>query len=69
MDMHSVLIAFGMTLVAGLSTGIGSLMAFVAKHTDTRFLSLSLGLSAGVMIYISFMELTFNLMFLSKAGR
>lgn len=57
MDMHSVLIAFGMTLVAGLSTGIGSLMAFVAKHTDTRFLSLSLGLSAGVMIYISFMEL------------
>lgn len=46
-----------MTLFAGLSTGIGSLIAFVAKRTNTNFLSLSLGLSAGVMIYVSFMEM------------
>ena len=50
-------IAFGLTMIAGLSTGIGSLLAFLAKKTNTKFLSASLGLSAGVMIYVSFMEL------------
>jgi len=57
MDSQTVTIAFLMTLFAGLSTGIGSLIAFVAKRTNTNFLSLSLGLSAGVMIYVSFMEM------------
>jgi ZIP family zinc transporter len=57
MDNQSILIAFLLTLFAGLSTGIGSLIAFVSKHTNTNFLSLSLGLSAGVMIYVSFMEM------------
>lgn len=57
MDNHSILIALLLTLFAGLSTGIGSLIAFVAKRTNTNFLSLSLGLSAGVMIYVSFMEM------------
>ncbi len=52
-----ILLAFGMTLVAGLSTGIGSCIAFLAKKTNTKFLSSALGLSAGVMIYVSFMEL------------
>lgn len=54
---NTLLIAFGMTMIAGLSTGIGSLIAFVAKRTNTKFLSTALGLSAGVMIYVSFMEL------------
>lgn len=49
--------AFGVTMLAGLSTGIGSAIAFFTKKTKTKFLSLSLGLSAGVMIYISFVEL------------
>jgi len=53
----SFLIAFGLTLIAGLSTGIGSAMAFFAKKTNTNFLSVALGFSAGVMIYISFVEL------------
>ena len=57
MDNQTILIAFLLTLFAGLSTGIGSLIAFVAKRTNTNFLSLSLGLSAGVMIYVSFMEM------------
>lgn len=57
MDNQAILIAFLLTLFAGLSTGIGSLIAFVSKHTNTNFLSLSLGLSAGVMIYVSFMEM------------
>ena len=52
-----ILIAFALTLFAGLATGIGSLVAFLTKRTNTRFLSLTLGFSAGVMIYISFMEL------------
>jgi len=53
----SFLIAFTLTLIAGLSTGIGSAMAFFAKKTNTNFLSVALGFSAGVMIYISFVEL------------
>ncbi len=55
--MNDVAFAFCITLLAGLSTGIGSLIAFVAKSTDRKFLSFSLGLSAGVMIYVSFMEI------------
>lgn len=54
---QNILIPFLLTLFAGLATGIGSLIALVAKHTNKRFLSFSLGLSAGVMIYVSFVEL------------
>ena len=57
MDQQTILFAFLLTLIAGLSTGIGSLIAFMAKRTNTNFLSLALGLSAGVMIYVSFMEM------------
>lgn len=53
----NVLIAFALTLFAGLSTGIGSAIAFFAKKTNKRFLSISLGFSAGVMIYVSFVEI------------
>lgn len=53
----NVLFAFGLTLFAGLSTGIGSAMAFFTKTTNTRFLSTALGFSAGVMIYVSFTEI------------
>jgi ZIP family zinc transporter len=49
--------AFGLTLFAGLSTGIGSALAFFTKSTNTRFLSISLGFSAGVMVYVSFVEI------------
>jgi len=54
---HDVLIALLLTLFAGLATGIGSLIAFFAKSTNKKFLSFSLGLSAGVMIYVSFVEI------------
>ncbi len=54
---EAILFAFGLTLIAGLSTGIGSAMAFFAKRTNTKFLSLALGFSAGVMIYVSFVEI------------
>jgi ZIP family zinc transporter len=57
---NNVLIAFGLTLFAGLATGIGSALAFFAKRTNTKFLSLALGFSAGVMIYVSFVEIFFK---------
>lgn len=53
----NVWLAFGLTALAGLSTGIGSAIAFFAKKTNTKFLSVSLGFSAGVMIYVSFVEI------------
>lgn len=57
MSTQTILIAFGLTLIAGLSTGIGSMLAFFTKRTNTKFLATSLGFSAGVMIYVSFMEM------------
>lgn len=57
METSTILIAFGLTLFAGLSTGIGSAIAFFARKTNTRFLSVALGFSAGVMIYVSFVEI------------
>jgi len=56
-ETKDVLFAFGLTLFAGLSTGIGSALAFFAKRTNTRFLTASLGFSAGVMIYVSMVEI------------
>lgn len=53
----TILQAFLLTLFAGLSTGIGSLLAFNKKATSKTFLSFALGLSAGVMIYVSFVEI------------
>ena len=55
--MNNVLLAFTLTLIAGLATGIGSLMVLFTKKTDKKFLSFSLGLSAGVMLYVSFVEI------------
>ena len=55
--MNNILQAFFLTLLAGLSTGIGSGIAMVARRTNRRFLSVSLGFSAGVMIYVSMIEI------------
>lgn len=52
-----ILFAFGLTLFAGLSTGIGSIMSFFSKQFSPRFLAGSLGFSAGVMIYVSLVEI------------
>jgi zinc transporter, ZIP family len=56
-EFSAVLFAFGLTLFAGLSTGIGSAIAFFARQTNTKFLAVSLGFSAGVMIYVAFVEI------------
>ncbi len=57
MDQSNVLFAFLLTLFAGLATGIGSILALLTKKTSRRFLSASLGFSAGVMLYVSFAEI------------
>lgn len=55
--MNNIWIALGLTLFAGLATGIGSIVAFTAKRTNYRFLSVATGFSAGVMLYVSFVEI------------
>jgi zinc transporter, ZIP family len=59
-ETSTILLAFGLTLFAGLATGIGSALAFFTRTTNTRFLSVALGFSAGVMIYVSFVEIFFK---------
>jgi ZIP family zinc transporter len=58
--MTDVWIAFGLTVFAGMATGIGSVIAFTARRTNYRFLSVATGFSAGVMLYVSFVEIFFK---------
>ena len=53
----NVLFALSLTVLAGLATGVGSIIALFAKTTNTKFLAGSLGFSAGVMIYVSMIEI------------
>ena len=53
----NVIFSLLLTLFAGLSTVIGSILAVFVKKTNTKFLSFSLGFSAGVMIYVSMVEI------------
>ena len=57
MNPSTVLTAMILTLIAGLSTGIGGLLSMFQKRSSSHFLCASLGFSAGVMIYLSFMEI------------
>jgi len=54
---ENVSFALLLTLLAGLSTGIGSTIAFFISKPKPQHMSLILGFSAGVMLYISFAEL------------
>lgn len=55
--MENFWLALGLTVFAGMATGIGSAIAFFAKTDNYRFLSISTGFSAGVMLYVSFVEI------------
>jgi len=57
MNTDNLIFALGLTLFAGLSTGIGSIMAFLSKKFNPKFLAGALGFSAGVMIYVSLVEI------------
>jgi len=57
MTSENILFALGLTVFAGLATGIGSVMSFMSKKFNPKFLAGSLGFSAGVMIYVSLVEI------------
>lgn len=57
MDSTNILFAMILTTLAGLSTGIGGLFVMFFKKINIKAVSISMGFSAGVMIYISFVEL------------
>lgn len=50
-------IAFSLTMLAGLTTAIGGAIAFVTKKDNLKALSVALGFSAGVMIFISLVDI------------
>lgn len=74
MQADNILFALGLTMFAGLATGIGSIMAFFSKKFNPKFLSAALGFSAGVMIYVSLIEIfakaktSLSLLYGNKAG-
>ena len=56
----SVAGALFLTTLAGAATVLGAASAFFTRRTNTKVLSVALGLSGGVMVYISFVELLAN---------
>lgn len=54
---NSYLIAFILSTIAGLSTVIGGFVTFFIKQNSLKFLSFGLGLSAGVMLFVSLVDL------------
>ena len=57
MEPNNWILALSLSLFAGLSTGIGGLFVLLFRTTNKKFLSVALGFSAGIMIFISFMEI------------
>lgn len=53
----AVAAALAISLLAGLSTGLGGLAVVLKRSPGPKFLAAALGFSAGVMVYISFVEL------------
>lgn len=56
-ELEPYAIALLLSLLAGLSTTIGSLVALFMKKPNPKFISFIMGFSAGVMILIAFVEL------------
>ena len=54
---HNYAIALLITFLAGLATAIGSVVAFILKRDNLKALSVGLGFSAGVMIFLSFTDI------------
>ena len=50
-------IAFSLTMLAGLTTAVGGAIAFITNKNNLKTLSLGLGFSAGVMIFISLVDI------------
>ena len=57
MTTENIILAFILTLIAGLSTGLGGIIAFFTKRDNVHFLTIALGFSAGVMLFVSFTDI------------
>jgi len=55
--MEPALLAFLLSLAAGLSTAVGALVPFFFGVQNSRMLGTALALSAGVMVFVSFVEI------------
>lgn len=55
--MNNVVQSFGLTLIVGLTMGLGSILSFFVSSSHKKLLALALSFSAGIMIYVSFMEM------------
>jgi zinc transporter ZupT len=59
-DNHNIGIAFAAVIAAGASTALGAAIVFfprLVKVASPRVLASSLGISAGVMTYVAFIEI------------
>lgn len=58
MNLHNNFgLAFSLTMLAGLTTAVGGAIAFITKKDNLKALSVGLGFSAGVMIFISLVDI------------
>ncbi len=54
---NNIGIAFSLTMLAGLTTAIGGAIAFITQKDNLKALSVGLGFSAGVMIFVSLVDI------------
>eukprot|EP00041_Stephanoeca_diplocostata_P018935 m.400710 g.400710 ORF g.400710 m.400710 type:complete len:128 (+) comp21163_c0_seq6:168-551(+) len=53
-------VAFALTTGAGLATSIGAAAVFIPGFQQQKWLGISLAFAAGVMLYVSFVEIFFK---------
>ena len=57
---HDLAVAFGVTAAAGMATLVGGMVVFVPQLYSPKVLAACLALAAGVMVYVSFVEIFFK---------
>lgn len=55
--LNNVFLSLGLTILVGLSMGLGGLLSFFINSLNKKFLAITLSFAAGIMIYVSFMEM------------
>lgn len=55
--LSNEILSLGLTIVVGLSMGLGGLLSFFINNLNKKFLAITLSFAAGIMIYVSFMEM------------
>ncbi len=55
--MNNTILAFTLSLLAGLSTGLGGCIGLFFKKNNPKYLAITLGFAAGVMIYVSMVKI------------